>query len=53
MGLTGDAVGKYVSLFYADGGAVGSQDPEWLQECESASLQQPTLVLSLAQRKLK
>ena len=31
-GLEGDTVGKYTSLFYADDGAVGSQDLDWLQD---------------------
>ena len=31
MGLEGDDVGKYASLFYTDDSTVGSQDPEWLQ----------------------
>jgi hypothetical protein len=30
-GLEGDAIWDRTSLFYADNGAIGSQDPEWLQ----------------------
>lgn len=28
----GEAIGGSISLFYADDGAVGSQDPKWLQD---------------------
>ena len=31
-GLKGDTVGRFASLFYANKGTVGSQDPEWLQD---------------------
>ena len=30
-GLQGDEVGRLASLFYADDGAIGSRDHEWLQ----------------------
>ena len=30
-GLEGDAIRDRASLFYADDGAIGSRDPEWLQ----------------------
>jgi hypothetical protein len=30
-GLEGDAIRDRTSLFYADDGAIGSRDPEWLQ----------------------